>query len=91
MPRWFRAASATVTRAGAPYDVILIDGGVETVPDAILAQLAEGGRLVTVVQQGTQGRARLYVRAQGHVGDRPDFDASAPLLPGFRRPAGFVF
>lgn len=77
--------------AGAPYDVILVDGGVETVPEAILGQLAEGGRLVTVVQQGTQGRARLYVRAQGRIGDREDFDAAAPLLPGFRQPAGFVF
>jgi protein-L-isoaspartate(D-aspartate) O-methyltransferase len=77
--------------AGAPYDVILIDGAVEKVPDAILGQLGEGGRLVTVVQQGTQGQAGLYVRAQGRIGDRTDFDASATLLPGFRQPAGFVF
>ena len=78
-------------KAGAPYDVILIDGGVESVPEALLGQLAEGGRLVAVVQQGTQGRAEIYVRSQGHVGMRPDFDAAAPLLPGFRKPVGFVF
>ena len=78
-------------RAGAPYDVILIEGAVETVPEALLAQLAEGGRLVAVVQEGTQGRAHLFVRSHGHIGDRPDFDASAPLLPGFRKTVGFVF
>lgn len=78
-------------KPGAPYDVILIDGAVETVPEAILAQLAEGGRLVTVVQEGTQGRAHLFLKTQGHAGDRPEFDAVAPLLPGFRKPVGFVF
>jgi protein-L-isoaspartate(D-aspartate) O-methyltransferase len=78
-------------RAAAPYDVILLDGGVETVPEAILAQLADGGRLVAVIQQGTQGRAHVYLRAGAHVGDRPGFDAAAPLLPGFRKPVGFVF
>lgn len=79
-------------KAAAPYDVILIDAGVETVPDALLGQLAEGGRLVTVLMgEGGQGRAQLYLRNGRHVGVRPDFDASAPLLPGFRKPAGFVF
>ncbi len=78
-------------KAGAPYDVILIDGAVETVPQALLAQLGEGGRLVTVVQEGAQGRAHLYVRSGSHIGDRPDFDATAPLLPGFRKTVGFVF
>lgn len=78
-------------KPGAPYDLILLDGAVETVPEALFGQLAEGGRLVAIVQQGTQGRAHLYVRNGGHVGDRPDFDAAAPLLPGFRKAVGFVF
>lgn len=78
-------------KRSAPYDIILIDGGVESVPEALLGQLAEGGRLVTVIQDGTQGRAHLFVRRGAHVGERPDFDASAPLLPGFRKAVGFVF
>ena len=78
-------------KGNAPYDVILIDGAVETVPEAILGQLAEGGRLVTVIQDGAHSRAHLYVRRGGHVGDRPDFDAPAPLLPGFKKAVGFVF
>jgi len=77
--------------AAAPYDVIFIDGAVERVPDALLAQLADGGRLVTVLQHGPQGRAALFLREDGHVGHRAAFDACAPLLAGFRQPAGFVF
>ncbi|HXL99892.1 MAG TPA: protein-L-isoaspartate O-methyltransferase [Rhizomicrobium sp.] len=77
--------------AGAPYDVILINGAVEQVPEALLAQLAEGGRLVTVIQQGAQGRATVFLRQDGHVGHRAAFDAAAPILAGFRQPAGFVF
>ena len=78
-------------RMGGPYDVIVIQGAVETVPDALLAQLADGGRLVAVLQQGTQGRAHLYVSRQGHIGHRADFDAAAPVLAGFRKTVGFVF
>jgi protein-L-isoaspartate(D-aspartate) O-methyltransferase len=77
--------------ASAPYDVIFIGGAVEQVPDGLLAQLADGGRLVSVLQRGPQGRATLFLREDGHVGHRAAFDASAPFLAGFRQPAGFVF
>ncbi|MBI3677922.1 MAG: protein-L-isoaspartate O-methyltransferase [Proteobacteria bacterium] len=93
------AANATVVQGqlaqghkqAAPYDVIFVNGGVEVVPDALLNQLAEGGRLVAVVQKGPQGRAMLFVREHGRVGSRPGFDAAAPLLAGFREPVGFTF
>jgi len=76
----------------APYDVILINGAVELVPDALLAQLGEGGRLATVVSTGGSiGRAVLYVRDRGHIGRREDFDAQAHPLVGFRNTVGFVF
>ena len=78
-------------KANGPYDVILIDGAVEDVPEALLGQLADGGRLVSVIQDGPRSRAHLYVRRGGHIGDRPDFDAPAPLLPGFKKAVGFVF
>lgn len=78
-------------RADAPYDVIVINGAVEQVPGMLLGQLAEGGRLVAVLQDGAQGRAVLFLRQDGHVGHRAAFDAAAPLLAGFRQPAGFVF
>jgi protein-L-isoaspartate(D-aspartate) O-methyltransferase len=78
-------------RAAAPYDVIFVNGAIEKAPEALLAQLAEGGRLVTVRQEGAQGRAVLYLREDGHVGHRATFDVAAPILAGFRQPAGFVF
>jgi protein-L-isoaspartate(D-aspartate) O-methyltransferase len=77
--------------AAAPYDVIFLNGAVEVVPDTLLQQLAENGRLVAVVQNGPQGRATLYLREHGRVGCRPDFDATVPVLPGFQRARGFVF
>ncbi|HUO90173.1 MAG TPA: protein-L-isoaspartate O-methyltransferase [Rhizomicrobium sp.] len=79
-------------RAKAPYDAIFINGAVETVPEALLNQLSvEGGRLVAVLRDGNQGRAHLFVRERAGVGSRPDFDATVPVLAGFRKVVGFVF
>lgn len=75
----------------APFDAILINGAVEKVPDAILSQLKEGGRLATVIRAGEVGRGRLYLRENGRIGYRDTFDSPAPLLAGFREEVGFVF
>ena len=93
------AANATVVQnalvegaqAGSPYDVIVVEGGIEEAPQTLLSQLGEGGRLVAVLQQGAHGRAHLFVRENGRIGSRPDFDASVPVLVGFRKTVGFVF
>jgi protein-L-isoaspartate(D-aspartate) O-methyltransferase len=78
--------------AGAPYDVIVIEGALAAVPEALAAQLAEGGRLVGVVKAGAGvGRATLMNRVQGVLSRRPLFDAAAPLLPGFAPAPSFVF
>ncbi|MBR0671181.1 protein-L-isoaspartate O-methyltransferase family protein [Neoroseomonas soli] len=78
--------------AGAPYDVILIEGGVAEVPRAIEEQLAEGGRLVTVgLAGGPPGRALLVRRAGGAYSATQEFDAHAPALPGFAGAAAFAF
>jgi protein-L-isoaspartate(D-aspartate) O-methyltransferase len=79
--------------AGAPYDVILIEGAVREVPKAISDQLAEGGRLATVIADpsGALGVAHLYVKQGGVVSGRPLFDAGSPPLPGFAPPARFTF
>lgn len=78
-------------RMGAPYDLILLNGAIETRPDTLLEQLAEGGRLVAFLQTGAQGRATLFVREHGQVGSRPGFDSTVPLLAGFRKSQGFIF
>jgi protein-L-isoaspartate(D-aspartate) O-methyltransferase len=77
--------------AEAPYDVILIDGGVESIPSAVLEQLGEGGRLATVVLGRGIGRATLTVRSAGNPVSRPLFDAAASCLPGFGTPHKFLF
>jgi len=74
----------------APFDVIFINGAIEQVPDTLLAQLAEGGRLVAVLKDG-QSRAWLFLKENSQVGRRPDFDADVPLLAGFKKAMGFVF
>lgn len=75
----------------APYDAILVNGAVETRPDALIAQLGEGGRLACVVGRGRSAKATLFVRGGETVGARGLFDAAAPLLPAFRTEPAFVF
>lgn len=73
----------------APFDVILIEGGVERVPEALEQQLAEGGRMIALFQEGRTGRARLGRKVEGRLAWRDVFDATAPVLPGFDVPRGF--
>jgi protein-L-isoaspartate(D-aspartate) O-methyltransferase len=76
----------------APYNVILLNGAVSEVPLAIADQLAEGGRLVTVVSVGAGlGRATLMRRDSGVISSRILCDAAVPVLPGFEAAPGFVF
>jgi len=78
-------------KAGAPYDLILIDGAVEHIPDAIIAQLADGGRLGTALID--RGITRLVVgqKVAGAFGYSSISDAGVAQLPGFSRPRGFHF
>ncbi|MES1150967.1 MAG: protein-L-isoaspartate O-methyltransferase [Dongia sp.] len=75
----------------APFDFILVDGAVEVLPDALTAQLAEGGTLATIVMKGTIGHGVLVTRADGVLTRREIFDAETDVLPGFTRPQRFVF
>jgi protein-L-isoaspartate(D-aspartate) O-methyltransferase len=78
-------------KMGGPYDVILVNGMIESRPDTLLGQLAEGGRLVAFMPSGVQGRAMLFLREHGQVGSRADFDATVPALAGFKKAQGFIF
>lgn len=78
-------------RGNGPYNVIVIEGGIEQTPQRLLAQLADGGRLVAILQRQAQGHAIVYLNEGGRIGHRLTFDACAPVLNGFREPAGFVF
>jgi len=75
----------------APFDVILIEGAVERIPEAILDQLGDGGRLVAVVLEDGIGRLTAIHKRGGHVSRHAIRDANTPALAAFRRPAEFVF
>jgi protein-L-isoaspartate(D-aspartate) O-methyltransferase len=77
----------------APYDVIFCDGAVAAIPPALCNQLAEGGRLATVITraEGVAGYGVIAMKVQGTVSDRPLFDAVTPLLPGCAPEPEFVF
>ena len=77
--------------AGAPYDVILINGAAEVVPEQLLRQLVEGGRLVAVVGRAPASKAVRYLAGGGQASALPVFDAAGPALPGFAEPPAFVF
>jgi protein-L-isoaspartate(D-aspartate) O-methyltransferase len=73
----------------APYDVITLQGGIEEVPPPVLAQLKDGGRIGAVFVDGAVGTACVGYKAAGQVTWRPVFNASAPVLQGFRKARGF--
>ena len=80
----------------APYDAIVFDGAVEEIPQAIVAQLADGGRLAAIVAHAgpashRAGKAVLVTRVGEAFARREVFDGGTPLLPGFARKPAFVF
>lgn len=73
-----------------PYDVIFINGAIETLPEALVSQLKEGGRLVAIVTDGATSRCVRYTKTSASVSQRAMFDASAHLLNGFERAKEFT-
>lgn len=75
-----------------PFDVVLVAGMVEEVPQAWLDQLSDGGRLGVVVMTGRGlGCARIYKRAGDTFAYREAFECCPPVLPGFEKKTAFVF
>lgn len=73
-----------------PYDAIVIQGGIEILPSALLDQLKDGGRIVCMFMDGPLGVVRVGYKADGHVSWRFAFNASAPVLPGFCKEPAFA-
>ena len=73
-----------------PYDAILIQGGVEQVPEGLLDQLKEGGRIGCVFMEGALGVARIGYKIDSDITWRFAFNASAPVLPGFAKEVAFT-
>ena len=74
-----------------PYDVIMVQGGVETVPEALTQQLKDGGRIVAIFEAGKLGTVKVGHYIDGEMSWRDAFNADAPLLPGFEGVQDFVF
>jgi protein-L-isoaspartate(D-aspartate) O-methyltransferase len=85
------AAPADGNPAGAPYDVIVLNGATEIVPDKLYRQLQDGGRLVGVFATSRPARATIVTASHGDYGHRTLFDAAAPVLPGMELVPAFVF
>lgn len=73
------------------YDAIVVEGGAERLPEALLDQLKPGGRIVAIFMEGALGQVRLGVKSERGVAWRRAFDASAPVLPGFAAVKAFEF
>ena len=85
------AAAADGHAENAPYDVIVLNGATEIVPEGLYRQLREGGRLVGVFATAQPPRAMIVTHSHEDYGYRALFDAVAPVLPGLERRPAFVF
>ncbi len=76
---------------GAPYDVLIVDGAIEHMPEALIAQMKTGGRVVTGLVEGGVIRLASGRKTEGGFGLAPFMDSDCVVLPGFATPQGFKF
>jgi protein-L-isoaspartate(D-aspartate) O-methyltransferase len=78
--------------AQAPYDAILLSGSVAEIPQALLAQLKVGGRLLAVVGEAPLMQVRLVTCvAEGRFQSVNLFETSIPRLRNLPERGKFVF
>ncbi|MGR3714138.1 MAG: protein-L-isoaspartate O-methyltransferase family protein [Shimia sp.] len=75
--------------AHGPYDVVILEGGAEQLPDAVAAQVKEGGRIAVLFIEGALGVVRIGYKIDGELNWRFAFNATAPVLPGFEKSRAF--
>jgi protein-L-isoaspartate(D-aspartate) O-methyltransferase len=73
-----------------PYDAMIFGGAVEVLPESLVAQVKDGGRIGAIVVEGGVGRAKIGIVRAGHVAWHSVFDAEAPVLPGFSKEVAFA-
>ena len=84
-------ALATGAAKHGPYDVIVLEGAAETMPQAILDQLKDGGRIAALIADGSSGQCRIGYKRGNHVDWRAAFSAHAPIAEGFEKAVAFSF
>lgn len=86
----FQGPLADGAAKNGPYDLIILQGAVETIPDGLLAQVKEGGRMVAIFAEGALGVVRVGRKIDGAMNWRMSFNAGAPVLDGFTKDAAFT-
>ena len=74
-----------------PYDSIFVEGAVEYIPDEIIQQLKDGGRIIAIFMDNAIGKVQLGIKNRGNVNWRFEFNAVAPILNGFKKEEEFYF
>ena len=74
----------------APFDVIVLQGGISHFPDALFDQLKDGGRVGAMFVDGALGELRVGYKIDGQMTWRSAFSAGAPVLPGFEKHSAFA-
>ena len=87
----FEGALTGGAAKNGPYDVIILQGAVEQIPEDLLAQIKDGGRIVAIFAEGALGVVRLGRKIDGSMNWRMSFNAGAPVLNGFFKKAEFMF
>lgn len=77
--------------AHGPFDVIVLSGSVAELPDALLALLKPGGRLMAIVGHEPVMRATLVLRTDNGLVSSQPWDSNAPRLCHFPEPSRFQF
>ncbi|MBA4050346.1 MAG: protein-L-isoaspartate O-methyltransferase [Erythrobacter sp.] len=85
------AAEAAALQGAGEYDLIVIDGAIEQLPEGLAAALADNGRIVTglVLRQVT--RLASGARIAGTVSLKPLEDLGIPVLTAFAAPSRWTF
>lgn len=73
-----------------PYDAIVVEGGIETLPAVFVEQLKERGRIACLFMEGPLGTAKIGYKVDGRLNWRSVFNAGAPVLDGFRKETSFA-
>lgn len=87
----FEGPLADGAAKNGPYDLIMLQGAVEVMPQALVEQVKEGGRIIAIFADGALGVVRIGRKIDGVMNWRMAFNAAAPVLSGFAKEAEFTF
>lgn len=76
-----------------PFDIIFVEGGIQSIPSHIISQLKDGGYLAALIHQGNHvPHVGTVFQRKGHV-LKPiyTFDTVGYLLPDFKKEGPFKF